>query len=80
MFIWTIIKTLRNKERVAAGEIEVPIAESLRDPQETPAWLDSWKPWLAGTVALILLAYGPQIYLMLRDMQLTSPGFSTLTP
>jgi cytochrome c oxidase subunit 1 len=80
MFIWTIIKTVRNKERVAAGEIEVPIAESMRDPQETPAWLDSWKPWLAGTVALILLAYGPQIYLMLRDMQLTSPGFNTLTP
>jgi len=75
MFIWTIIKTLRNKELVPAGGIEIPIAESMRDPQETPQWLDSWKPWLAATVALILAAYGPQIYLMLRDMQLTSPGF-----
>ncbi len=75
MFIWTIIKTVRNKELVPAGGIEVPIAESMRDPQLTPQWLDSWKPWLAATVALILAAYGPQIYLMLRDMQLTSPGF-----
>ena len=48
MFIWTIIKTLRNKELVPAGGIEIPIAESMRDPQETPQWLDSWKPWLAS--------------------------------
>ncbi|MEZ4674975.1 MAG: hypothetical protein R2932_12110 [Caldilineaceae bacterium] len=38
--------------------IEMPVAEPL-DPKPAPAWLDSWTPWLGGTIALILLSYGP---------------------
>ena len=54
--------------------IEMPVAEPL-DPTPAPAWLDSWKPWLAGTVALILVAYGPVLYALIRDIASTSPGF-----
>lgn len=54
--------------------IEMPVAEPL-DPTPTPAWLDSWKPWLVGTVALILVAYGPVLYALIRDIASTSPGF-----
>lgn len=54
--------------------IEMPVAEPL-DPTPAPAWLDSWKPWLVGTVALILVAYGPVLFALIRDIASTSPGF-----
>ena len=52
----------------------MPVAEPL-DATPAPLWLDSWKPWLVGTVALILVAYGPVLYQLIRDVALTSPGF-----
>ena len=54
---------------------EYPIAESLRDPQLTPEWLDRWKPWLIATVVLLILSYGPQLTDMIQNIQLTSRGF-----
>ncbi len=71
LYFWNIYKTVRNPE---TAEVEVPIAESREDPQNTPAWLDSWKPWLIATVLLIIVGYGPQLYFMIRDISLTSPG------
>jgi cytochrome c oxidase subunit 1 len=55
--------------------IEMPVAEALTDPQLTPAWLDRWRPWLVGTVVLILIGYGPILFELIRTVQLTSPGF-----
>jgi cytochrome c oxidase subunit 1 len=55
--------------------VEMPVAESLTDPKLTPAWLDRWVPWLAGTTVLILLAYGPMLVQLISQAQLTSPGF-----
>ncbi|RMG94311.1 MAG: cytochrome C oxidase subunit I [Chloroflexi bacterium] len=54
--------------------IEMPVAEPL-DPTPAPVWLDSWRPWLALAVVLILIAYGPVLYEMITNIQLTSPGF-----
>lgn len=69
--------TVLRKKRFAEGEgVEVPIAEAIRDPQLTPVWLDRWKPWLVGTVVLILLAYGPQLFEQISQAQMTSPGFT----
>lgn len=70
-YFWIIWKTVRNNE---TAEVEVPIAESREDPQETPAWLDSWKPWLIATALLIIVGYGPQLYFMIKDISLTSSG------
>ena len=76
MYVVTMIRTAAQKERVAVGEeVQIPIAESLRDPQLTPLWLDTWKPWLIGTVLLIVLAYGPQLYEQISNASLSSPGF-----
>ena len=76
MYVVTMIRTATQKERVAVGaEVEVPIAESIRDPQLTPAWLDAWKPWLIGTGLLIVLAYGPQLVEQISNASLSSPGF-----
>jgi len=55
--------------------VEMPVAEAISDPQLTPVWLDRWLPWLAGTVVLILIAYGPVLVQMISQAQLTSPGF-----
>ena len=75
MYVVTMIRTATQKERVAVGA-EIPIAQSLRDPQLTPVWLDSWKPWLIGTGLLILLAYGPQLFEQISNASFSSPGFS----
>jgi cytochrome c oxidase subunit 1 len=76
LYVWIMIRTWRNPERIPDDDpVEVPIAESLHDPQRTPEFLDRWRPWLIATVALIVIAYGPQLFQMLTDIQLTSPGF-----
>jgi len=55
--------------------VEMPVAEALEDPQLTPAWLDRWRPWLAFAVILLIIAYGPVLYEMVRTGQFVSPGF-----
>ena len=76
MYVVTMVRTATQKERVPVGEeVEIPIAESIRDPQLTPVWLDTWRPWLIGTVLLIVLAYGPQLYEQISNASLSSPGF-----
>jgi cytochrome c oxidase subunit 1 len=57
------------------ADVMVPVAEAKHDPQETPDWLDKWVPWLIGTVALLLVAYGPQLIDQISNISLTSPGF-----
>jgi cytochrome c oxidase subunit 1 len=58
--------------------VEMPVAEALTDPKFTPGWLDRWAPWLAGTVVLILIAYGPMLVQLITNAQLTSPGFNKI--
>ena len=73
LFYWVIIGTLTHKKRLEKP-VEMPIAEAA-DPTPVPAWLDTWKPWLYGAIALIIIAYGPMLYTLISEMQLTSPGF-----
>jgi cytochrome c oxidase subunit I len=54
-------------------EIEMPVAEALDAESETPDWLNNWRPWLYGAIALILFGYGPMLYQLINEMQLTSP-------
>ncbi|MEN8235120.1 MAG: cbb3-type cytochrome c oxidase subunit I [Actinomycetota bacterium] len=76
-FVVVILMTVFGRKRFAEGEgVEVPIAESIHDPQDTPVWLDRWRPWLIATVVIILLAYGPQLYEQIFNAHLTSPGFT----
>ena len=60
--------------RRLARPIEMPVAEAVRSPEETPAWLDAWKPWLIVTLALIALSYGPPLADLIRNAKLSSPG------
>ena len=71
-----MIATALSKVKAGADEqVQVPVAEAVHDPQNTPVWLDKWVPWLIATVALILIAYGPQLIDQITNIQLTSPGF-----
>jgi hypothetical protein len=69
-------KTARQEPADPEEVPEIPVAESLRDPQLTPVWLDRFKPWLIATAALILIAYGPQLVEQISSMQLNAPGFA----
>jgi len=74
LYFVVIAKTAWGKEKVEK-EVEVPMAEPMRDPALTPAWLDRWAPWVYGTIALIILVYGPVLFDMISNIALTSPGF-----
>lgn len=74
LFYIVIVGTLVNPRKLEEP-IEMPVAEPLR-PGPVPAWLNNWKPWLYGTVMLILLGYGPFLYILIRDMTFWSKGFS----
>lgn len=77
LFIVIVAVTALQRKRLPDGEtIEVPIAESLHDVQDTPTWLDRWRPWLIASIVLIILSYGPQLYEQISQAQLTSPGFT----
>ena len=64
----------KKTEDASEADIEIPAAESVHDPQQTPAWLDKWVPWLIATIALILIAYGPQLWDQIANISLNSPG------
>jgi len=74
IYLLVMLKTATNKERVES-EVIVPVADSLQDVAQTPAWLDRWAPWLYGSIALIVIVYGPQLVDQIANIALTSPGF-----
>ncbi|MBK6326976.1 MAG: cbb3-type cytochrome c oxidase subunit I [Chloroflexi bacterium] len=73
LFYSNMIGTVLSKKRLEAP-IEMPVAEAY-DEHPAPAWLDNWKPWLAITVVLIVVAYGPILFDMIANANMTSPGF-----
>ena len=74
MYLLIMIKTAGGPKVAPELVPEVPIAESLRDPQLTPVWLDRFKPWLIAAGVLLLLAYGPQLIDQIGNMNLNAPG------
>ena len=75
LFVTILLVTVLRKRAPAAAVPEIPEAESIQDPQLTPAWLDRWAPWLTIAILLIILAYGPNLLYQITNMQNTSPGF-----
>ncbi len=76
MFLYNIARTAYSRKlKAGPGEQEeIPAAESVHPAQDTPAKLDWWTPWLVGTLALILVAYGPQLIEQISNIDLSSPG------
>ncbi len=74
MYGWIMLKTAIGPKADPDELPEVPIAESIRHPQLTPAWLDNFKPWLIGAGVLVVLAYGPQLFDQISTISLNAPG------
>lgn len=53
--------------------VEMPVAEPL-EAGPAPAWLDNWRPWLVGSVALVLVAYGPVLVYLISNLNLVTTG------
>jgi len=64
----------KKAEGTEDAQVEIPDAEAVHDPQQTPEWLDKWVPWLIATIALIIIAYGPQLWDQISNISLNSPG------
>ncbi len=73
---YVMYKTARGPKVDPEDVPQIPIAESLRDPQLTPVWLDHFKPWLIAAGVLIVVAYGPQLWDQITGMQLNAPGWT----
>lgn len=76
LFYYNMLGTVFSKKTLTE-EIEMPVAEPL-DPHPTPAWLDTWRPWVVATLVLILVSYGPILVYLISNLNLTSPGFNKL--
>jgi cytochrome c oxidase subunit 1 len=74
IYLTIMIATAFGKQ-AATEPIVPPIAESIQDVALTPEWLDRWAPWLYGTIALVVVAYGPQLIEQIGNIALKSPGF-----
>jgi cytochrome c oxidase subunit 1 len=66
LFYAVMLGTVFSKKKLTAP-IEMPVAEAV-DPSPVPAWLDNWKPWLALSIVLILVAYGPVLYYLFTNL------------
>jgi cytochrome c oxidase subunit 1 len=71
IFLVQMVMTLRSKVK---AEVDMPIAEPLH-PEPMPNWLNNWKPWLAGTVGMIVIAYGPVLIQLIGSIASNAPGF-----
>ena len=74
LYLVVMVKTFIGPKAEPADVPAAPIAESLRDPQLTPVWLDRFKPWLIFAGVLLLLSYGPQLLDQILNMDLNAPG------
>ena len=73
LYIYVLARTAWSK-KAEKVTIEIPLAESEHDPQDTPEWLDKWVPWIIGTIALLVIAYGPQLVDQIGNISLNAPG------
>jgi cytochrome c oxidase subunit 1 len=68
LFFLVVFGTVLIPGRKLKEPVEMPVAEPLH-PAPTPAWLETWWPWVNGAIALIILSYGPMLYQLIRDAQ-----------
>ena len=48
--------------------------DAVSGPDDSPAYVDRWQPWLAVAVILIVIAYGPTLVRLAVTTPLTTPG------
>jgi cytochrome c oxidase subunit I len=74
IFFYVLIKSMAGKQDRNL-KFEIPLSEPYHD--ENVAVVKVLKPWIIGAVILVIFAYGPPIYQILRD---NNPGGIGYTP
>jgi cytochrome c oxidase subunit 1 len=72
IFFAVLLLTLLRSRQPA--QVVFPEASALSGPADAPVLLDRWRPWLALSAVLIVVAYGPPLATQLATLALTSPG------
>jgi cytochrome c oxidase subunit 1 len=73
LFFVVILRTLAGKARAVT---EMPVAETIHDVSETPAWLDRPGLWFAVAILLVLIAYVPVF--ITHSYDFSTPPFTLL--
>jgi cytochrome c oxidase subunit 1 len=68
VMLFTLILPRKNQK-----PIEMPVAQQWH-PGPVPKWLDNWVPWLAASIALIVISYGPMLFQLISTMTFWSQG------
>jgi cytochrome c oxidase subunit I len=72
LYFLNMILTVAASRRAPQPALE--FAEALSGPEHAPAFLDRWRPWLALTAILIVIAYGPTLVRLATTTPLNTPG------
>jgi cytochrome c oxidase subunit I len=51
-----------------------PFAQAVSGPEDVPALLDRFMPWVILAVVLVTINYGPTLYNLISTMRLNVPG------
>jgi cytochrome c oxidase subunit 1 len=70
-FINIVMTWLASRQR---AQVEIPVAQAASGPEDAPAILDQWRPWLAVAAVLILIAYGPVLVNLITTTPLNVLG------
>jgi cytochrome c oxidase subunit 1 len=70
LFVLVLLMTLFNTER---AHVEIPVAETVIGPRESWKGLDSLGKWTGLAFLLIVLAYGPALFVLVRNGGSASP-------
>jgi cytochrome c oxidase subunit 1 len=55
---------------------EIPWAQKISGPEDVPAFLDRFTPWVVSAVLLVAINYGPTLYFLVSTGRLNIPGLS----
>ncbi len=74
LFFINLFGTLWASPKAAAQEQQVPLAEPYEENGTLPNWLDRFTPWVTTTAIIVLITYGPTIYRLITDLDLSWTG------
>lgn len=72
LFFTNMILTLTVGKRET--DQEIPFAKAVSGPEDVPAVLDRFWPWVLGAVILVSINYGPTLYFLITTGRFNIPG------
>jgi cytochrome c oxidase subunit 1 len=72
LYFLTLVLTVVASPRAPQPALE--FAHAVSGPDDSPAFLDRWRPWLVLAAILIAVAYGPTLVRLAATTPLTTPG------